>query len=364
VGIPLPLEGETPQYLRVPRLPFLLAYSLPLLHLIGLELRGAWTYLVLLDVFLITPSLDALSKHSTREADLDAPRDRFHDLVLELWVPTQIILFAWTVASILENKPQTYELVGLCISMGAVSGAGGITIAHELMHRRGRTHRALGEVLMSAVAYAHFCIEHVLGHHRFVGTHEDPVTARRGESVYAFIPRAVFTGITSAWRLERKRCERAGIGAFSLRNRRLRYLLTQTALITSLHLLFGPLVTTFFFGQAAMAVLLLELTDYIEHYGLTRTKMDNGRLERVAPHHSWNSNHALTSAYLFHLTRHSDHHMEASRPYDKLRARPEAPALPAGYPTMMLAALFPPLWFRIMNPRADAVEREKTPLPA
>ena len=182
--------------------------------------------------------------------------------------------------------------------------------------------------------------------------------------MYAFVPRAVFTGITSAWRLEHKRCERAKIGTLSLRNRRLRYLLTQTALITSLHLLFGPLGTIFFFGQAATAVLLLELTDYIEHYGLTRSRLDNGSLERVAEHHSWNSTHALTSAYLFHLTRHSDHHMEASRPYDRLRARPDSPCLPAGYPTMMLAALVPPLWFRIMNPRVDTVEAEKAPLPA
>ena len=205
------------------RLPFLLAYSFPLLHLIGLELRGAWTYIILLDMFVITPTLDALGGHSTREADLDEPRGRFHDLVLELWVPTQIAVFAWTILSILEHKPETYEFVGLCISMGGVSGAGGITIAHELMHRKGRVHRALGEVLMSTVAYAHFCVEHVLGHHRFVGTHGDPVTARRGESVYAFVPRAVFTGITSAWRLEHKRCERAKIGTLSLRARPARF---------------------------------------------------------------------------------------------------------------------------------------------
>ena len=126
----------------MPRLPFLIAYSFPMLHLIGVELRGAWVYLMLLDVFLVTPLMDAFSGHSTREADLDAPRSRFHDLALELWVPTQIAVFAWTVASILENKPATWEFIGICISMGGVAGAGGITIAHELMHRRGRLHRA------------------------------------------------------------------------------------------------------------------------------------------------------------------------------------------------------------------------------
>ena len=348
----------------VSRLPFLFAYSLPLLHLVAVELRGPWTFIVLVDGFLLTPLLDYFGGHSTREADLDAPRRGFHDRVLELWVPTQIGVLAWTIASILERPPQTYELVGLCISMGIVAGAGGITIAHELMHRRGRTHRALGEILMTLVGYAHFCVEHVLGHHRFVGTHEDPVTARRGESFYAFFFRAVFTGITSAWRLERKRCKRAGIRGLNLRDRRLRYILTQSALVVTLYLTLGGLVTILFLGQALIAISLLEATDYIEHYGLTRSKLENGRYERVAEHHSWNSTHALTSAYLFHLTRHSDHHMEAARPYDQLRANPEAPSLPAGYPTMILVAHLPPLWFRIMNPRADAVEQEKTPLPA
>jgi alkane 1-monooxygenase len=346
------------------RLPFLVAYSLPLVHLLALELRGPWVFISLLNGFVLIPILDSLSGHSTKEADLTAPRRGFHDRVLELWVPTQLALLVWTIYSLIKRAPTQLELVGLSLSMGLLSGAVGINIAHELMHRKARAHRALAELLMTSVGYAHYCIEHVLGHHLFVGTHGDPVTARRGESVYAFLPRAIFTGITSAWRLEKKRCGRAGISGLSLRDRRQRYLLTQAALFSSLYLAFGGLIITFYLAQALTAVLLLEITDYIEHYGLRRAKLENGRYERVADHHSWNSTQALTSAYLFHLTRHSDHHMVASRPYDQLRARPDAPALPAGYPTMMLAALIPPLWFRIMNPRADAVEASKQPTAA
>ena len=349
------------------RLPFLIAYSLPPIHLLALELRGPWVFISLLNAFALIPVLDSLSGHSTKEADLAAPRRGFHDRVLELWAPTQLALLTWTIYSMIKRAPTQLELVGLSLSMGLLSGAVGINIAHELMHRKGRAHRALAELLMTSVGYAHYCVEHVLGHHLFVGTHGDPVTARRGESVYAFLPRAIFTGIASAWRLEKKRCERAGIRGLNLRDRRQRYLLTQAALFSSLYLAFGAfggLIITFYLMQALTAVLLLEITDYIEHYGLTRAKLENGRYERIADHHSWNSTHALTSAYLFHLTRHSDHHMVASRPYDQLRARPEAPCLPAGYPSMMLLSLIPPLWFRVMDPRADAVEASKQPLPA
>ena len=343
------------------RLPFLIAYSLPLIHLLALEQRGSWVFLALLNVFGMIPVLDALSGKSTREADLDAPRLSFHDRVLELWVPTQLGLLAWTIYS-LSTRPATQaELIGITISMGLLSGAVGINIAHELMHRKERAHRALAEILMTSVGYAHYCIEHVFGHHMNVGKHDDPVTARKGESVYAFLPRAIFTGMTSAWRLEKKRCERAGIRGLNLRDRRQRYLLTQLIFFATIYLTFGPLITGFCVAQACIAVLLLEIVDYIEHYGLKRAQLENGRYERVAEHHSWNSTHALTSAYLFHLTRHSDHHMVASRPYDQLRAKPEAPSMPAGYPTMMIAALIPPLWFRIMDPRADAVEASKRP---
>ena len=191
------------------------------------------------------PVLDALSGKSTREADLDAPRLSFHDRVLELWVPTQLGLLAWTIYS-LSTRPATQaELIGITISMGLLSGAVGINIAHALMHRKERAHRALAEILMTSVGYAHYCIEHVFGHHMNVGKHDDPVTARKGESVYAFLPRAIFTGMTSAWRLEKKRCERAGIHGLNLRDRRQRYSLTQLIFFATIYFSFGPLITGF-----------------------------------------------------------------------------------------------------------------------
>ncbi len=338
----------------MPRLPFLLAYTLFPLHLVSLELRGPWSFLALGYVFAVIPVLDGLSGRSEREADLAAPRSRFHDLVLEAWLPLQLAALAYTLRELAARPAGPLELAGLAISMGAISGAGGITIAHELVHRPGRVHRALAELLMTTVGYAHFCIEHVHGHHRRACTPEDPVSARRGESIYAFFVRAVFGGMRSAWRIEAERCRRAGIVALDPRNRRLRYPASFLALALVVLLSAGGWGLTLFLGQALVAVLLLESADYIEHYGLERRLLPDGRREKLGPQHSWNSTHRLTSAFLFHLTRHSDHHLVASRPYDRLRARPEAPSLPAGYPTMMLLAYLPPLWFRVMDPRAEA----------
>lgn len=336
------------------RLPFLLSYSLFPLHLLALELRGPWSFLVLAYVFAVIPVLDWLGGRSEREADLGAPRSAFHDRVLEAWLPLQLAALVWSLHRLVERPAEPLELVGLAISMGAISGAGGITIAHELVHRPGRFHRALAEALMTTVGYAHFCIEHVHGHHRRACTPEDPVSARRGESIYAFFVRAIVGGARSAWRIESERCRRLGIGALDPRNRRLRYPVVSLALALTVGLLAGVAGFVFFQLQGLVAVLLLESADYIEHYGLERRRLPDGKLERMGPQHSWNSTHRVTSAFLFHLTRHSDHHIVASRPYDQLRARPEAPGLPAGYPTMMLLAYLPPLWFRVMDPRAEA----------
>jgi alkane 1-monooxygenase len=107
--------------------------------------------------------------------------------------------------------------------------------------------------------------------------------------------------------------------------------------------------------QSAVAVLLLEVINYVEHYGLARAEVRPGEYERVAPDHSWNSNHWLTAAFLFNLPRHADHHAYASRPFQELRPWADAPEMPVGYPTMVLVALVPPLWFRVMDPRTRAV---------
>jgi alkane 1-monooxygenase len=108
-------------------------------------------------------------------------------------------------------------------------------------------------------------------------------------------------------------------------------------------------------GQAAVAVLLLELINYLEHYGLERRLDAEGRPGRVRISHSWNSAHLVSGLFLFRLTRHSEHHSDASRPYERLPPGREAPQLPAGYATMLLLALIPPLWFRVMDPRARAL---------
>lgn len=340
----------------MPLAPYFLAFVTPALLGLGLYLGGAWTWAPVAFVFALLPVLDeriGLDTRNPDEARAGASR-RLWDLPLALWVPVQLGVTALVLLRAAQPGWRAWELAGLIVSLGVINGSGGITIAHELMHRRARWARALAELLMASVSYPHFCIEHVLGHHRHVATPRDPASARLGESVFAFYARCVAGSLRSAWHLERERLARAGQAAGTLRDRRLRHGLLVAGAYALAGWAAGPRGLLIFAAQSLVGFSLLEVINYLEHYGLSRRELAPGQYERVRPEHSWNASQRLSNHYLFNLARHADHHANASRPYERLRHRADAPQLPAGYATMLLLALVPPLWFRVMNPRVAA----------
>jgi alkane 1-monooxygenase len=336
-------------------LPYFLAFMLPAAVVLGVELGGVWTLVPLIVVFVGIPLLDTLVGVDTRNPDEEGrPLGALFDLPLLLWVPVQLGATAWVLWRLSTGEFTPGETIAATITLGVVNGAGGINIAHELMHRKNRLHRAAAEILMTSVHYTHFCVEHVLGHHRHVATENDAASSRFGETFYRFLPRTLWGSLISAWQLERDRCARQKIAWWDLRDRRLRYALVLVLLDLAIGLSLGWFALGLFVAQGAVAFVLLEIINYIEHYGLARRRLDSGNYERVQPHHSWNSAHRVSNWYLFNLQRHSDHHYLASREYDRLRHYEDVPQLPSGYATMVLVALVPPLWFRIMNPRVLA----------
>ncbi len=329
---------------------------LPATVVLGLVLGGPFVLATPVMLFVITPVLDALLGLDTTNPDegeeARRAKTRLYDAWLFMIVPVEIGLLLACARVVPGLSPA--EAVGLTVSMGLCTGAAGITVAHELMHRPGRVHRALGEVLMLCASYPHFCIEHVLGHHKHVATPRDPGSAARGQNVYAFLPRTLLGSLQSAWALETRRVHSKGVRAFSWGDRRLRMPLSVAAILVAVGLGFGRWGLAFFVGQSVVAFVLLEVINYVEHYGLRRQQDARGQYEKVLPRHSWNSGHRLTGRYLFNLPRHADHHFRASRPYPLLRHMPDSPQMPAGYGTMVLLSLVPPAWFAVMNPRVDA----------
>ncbi len=307
--------------------------------------------------FVVIPVLDRLVGH-----DADSPpdsalatleADRYYRWATYLYLPLQYVSVAlacwlWTGGGWVSLD--TLDRVGLMVTLGGVGGIA-INSAHELGHQRALVEQRLSKLALAQTCYGHFFVAHNRGHHVRVATPEDAASARMGESLYAFIPRSVTGSLRSALRIEARRLRRLGKSACSLHNDVLNAWLLSLALFGVLVLGFGVGVLPWLLGQAVVGFCLLEAINYLEHYGLRRQRLPDGRYEPVRAAHSWNNNTVVSNIFLFHLQRHSDHHAHPRRRYQALCHSDEAPQLPAGYAAMVLLAMLPPLWRRVMDPR-------------
>lgn len=276
-------------------------------------------------------------------------QDRYYRWCTYLFIPIQYagLVFACWMWS--NGDLSLVESIGLALTMGVVGGIA-INTAHELGHKRANSEKWLSRVALAQTGYGHFFIEHNRGHHVKVATPEDPASSRLGEGFWAFLPRTVIGSLRSAWGIETARLDRMGERHFSRHNDILTAWAMTVGLFAVLTIGFGPVALPYLVAQAVIGFSLLEVVNYLEHYGLLRQKKEDGRYERCLPVHSWNSNNVASNVLLYHLQRHSDHHANPTRRYQALRHVDEAPQLPTGYAGMIVLAWFPPLWRRVMDP--------------
>ncbi len=341
-------------WLMSPAFPVLVSLNvLRYLHT-GAEL---WLWTSTLVVYLGIPLLDTLLGQDRSNPPEDQRQaleaDPWYRALLVLFVPFQYALTvagAWVAAT---QPLSVWGWIGLVLSVGGINGVG-INTAHELGHKRPRWERWLSRIVLAPVAYGHFYVEHNRGHHLRVATPEDPASSRMGESYWAFLPRTVWGSLRSAWLLEAERLARRGRPAWHWRNECLQAWSMTALLYGALALWLGGPVLLFLAAQAAYGISLLEVVNYIEHYGLLRPRDAQGRITPCDPTHSWNSDHRVSNVFLYQLQRHSDHHAHPGRRYQVLRHFDESPQLPSGYAGMLLLAYVPPLWFHVMDPRVVA----------
>jgi alkane 1-monooxygenase len=273
-------------------------------------------------------------------------------LVPLLWAA--FIFGAWF--SVHQALP-LHGVIALILTTGGVGGFA-INLAHEMGHKNTLLERFLTPLTLAPTGYGHFTIEHNRGHHRDVATPRDCASSRMGESIYRFVLREMPGGLLRAWQLEKARLANAQHPLWSLHN-----VIVQTGLMTlslwaALAWWLGPQVLPFLLAASFWANFQLTSANYVEHYGLLRRQLGNGRYEPCQPQHSWNSNHIFSNWATFHLQRHSDHHAHPLRRYQSLRHFDNLPELPSGYFGMFPVAYIPPLWFHMMDPRLVAVVKQ------
>ena len=330
--------------------------SLALFAYLSFTQRGVLTYSAFLYAYAMIPLIEFFLINDERNFSVFeesiAKKNIAYDLILYISVGLHLVLLCVFLFSLEDASLQMYEVVGRVLSMGLVTTFA-INLAHELGHRQSWGEQFLSKLMLLTTLMMHFFIEHNRGHHKNVATFEDPSTARKGETVYAFWFRAILNEYLSAWQLEKKRLEATNQSNFSLHNEMIQFQIIQILFVGLIYYLFGGFILMAFLFNAAIAYVSFETVQYLEHYGLQRKKNEKGRHERVKAHHSWNSNHVFGRLMMFNLSRHSDHHFKAHKKYQVLNHHDDAPQLPTGYPGMMILSLIPPLWFRIMNPKLE-----------
>ncbi|MET9263231.1 fatty acid desaturase [Amycolatopsis sp. NPDC004079] len=354
--------GSTERWTDKKRYLWLIGLVVPSLAFLAIGLHaatgwGVWFWIGPIVILAIVPAIDLVAGLDRSNPPDDVierlEQDRYYRWITYLFLPIQYVGFVFAFWLIARGELSVVDKIGLAISIGCIGGIG-INTAHELGHKKESHERWLSKIALAQSFYGHFYIEHNRGHHVRVATPEDPASSRVGESFYRFWPRTVFGSLKSAWGLERKRYARRDKHPFRIGNDVLNAWLMSAVLWVAMVAWLGVGILPYLVIQAVIGFSLLEVVNYMEHYGMRRQKVgppERRRYERVDPSHSWNSNNIATNVLLYHLQRHSDHHANPTRRYQTLRDFAESPVLPTGYAGMIVLALFPPLWRRVMDQR-------------
>jgi len=337
-------------------LPFWLSLALAPLAWIS-AIFGGWSLLLVpVATWYLFSALDAALGLETQNADPSAGEEHlfWYKLITLIWAPVQFVLLL----SLLWYVPQAEHLnsaerIGVFFGLGVLTGTVGINYSHELMHQKSKVERWMADVLLAMVLYSHFRSEHLLVHHRYVATPRDPVTARYNEGFHRYYPRVLLQCLKGAFAAEKSMLARKGLPWTNRTNPFWRYWALQAGMFVLAFALGGWSAVGLFLVQAGTAIWQLELVNYVEHYGLTRKHLGDGKYEHVKPRHSWNAAQKASNWLLINLQRHSDHHYKPDRRFAVLQnyGPEDAPQLPFGYPVMTMFAMVPPLWRRVMNPR-------------
>ena len=347
-------------------LPFWMSLTILGVVLFSAYMGGWWLILIPAYTWWFLAIVDHFEGMELSNKDPNTPDSElfWYRLITIIWFPLECVLIFGAIAYVSwTDNLQGAEAWALLFGIGVVSGSVGIVYAHELMHQKPKYERHMGDGLMCLTLYGHFRSEHLLVHHRYVATPRDPVTARYNEGFHRYFPRVLISCLKSSWAAEKAMLARKGLPVYHRSNPFWKYAILQLSFLVLSFVIGGWFGVALFCVQAFTAIWQLELVNYVEHYGLTRRHLGDGKYEHVKPHHSWNAAYKVSNYFLINLQRHSDHHYKPDRRFPLLQTydADQAPQLPASYSWMTIAAMVPPVWKKIMNPRVKAWRQQHYP---
>ena len=321
---------------------------------LGLLISPSWSVSPFVWVFILVPIIDLMLPYLNQK-DQELNESLLHNFSIIIVLPCISFLIVFGLVVVSDSNINIFTVAALGAAVGMSGGSIGITTAHELIHRQSKFMRSLGVILLILCLYGHYRIEHVYGHHKNVATKEDPATARKGENFYFYFIRCVINSVISSWKIEKDILKKKNIKIFSLKNRIIHYFSLEVLFILIAFSIAGINGLIFVFFHSLVSIILLELVNYIQHYGLSRN-IYGGKYERFGDHHSWNSRHISANWSTFNLGLHSEHHKSAGKHYPLLSQEEKKVEMPSNYSVMLIMALIPPIWFFVMDRKLEQIK--------
>jgi alkane 1-monooxygenase len=248
-------------------------------------------------------------------------------------------------AGALTFADQLGLIVSILLAMGMTT-----SVAHEIGHRNSKLARCGSIFMLSAVGYPDFYVFHNDSHHGAAGTPEDPASAKYGQSAWSFIAKNITGNLVSAWQLEAKRTRREVGTAWHIKNRMLWSCGLMVVILSAITFTFGIALALVFLLQSIVSRSLAAAADYLEHYGLARRRLIGGSWQTLGAEHSWSSRYIISPLFYGWADDHAAHHIKPSVYIRSLESQSNSPELPYGSMVMMLIAMIPPLWRRVVHP--------------
>lgn len=312
----------------------------------GAILGGLWAWLALIYMSIFSYALDRIGPLELGNPDPETEFPVADGLNVTLAL-AHFAALAAVLQALIGPDLALPEKTALFLAAALFAGQIGHPNAHELIHRPNRTLRRLGKAVYISILMGHHASAHPLVHHVHVGTDRDPVSAPKGLGFWRFFARAWLGSLRSGFAAESGRLKGG-----ALAHPYLHYLLGSALVLVVACLIAGWPGVVIWLALSGYAQLQIFLSDYVQHYGLRRKLLENGKPEPVGPRHSWNTPHRFSGAMMLNAPRHSDHHTHPSRKYPALQLDVERmPMLPYSLPLMAVIALMPPLWHRVMDRR-------------
>lgn len=325
-------------------LNFLVSHTVFVVYWIGLYFGGCYSFLIPMYVFGFLVFLDMICGNEMVISPVKS-KDPGYGYLLYTWSMFHVFNICLTACLIYRGQLSVAEFFGAVLSVG-IEGGQSVAIAHELLHKASRVKKLFAKILLFTIFYNHFELEHKYGHHIHVATEFDPATAKKNQTLYSFLPQSVFGGIRNAYQIETNN------NKYGISNKIIQYLFIYLVLLCLLFWL-NRLVFIFVVCYPIVSIFIIESTNYFEHYGLLRKKLDNNKYESVKYCHSWDNDNCISNWILFRIGRHSDHHVRPHKEYQHLIPNSDSPQLPTGYPGCVLLSILPSVWFSIANKRLE-----------